>query len=125
MHFIGKTNPADAAKGSLRNDLLQNHARYGVRSVSPSRNGFHLSAGPVEGLVELIRYCSDFSRNREKTTEDFIFGRQLMSSFTDAEIGKICENGLVTYNGKKISVFDLTEEKNNDSALELLKECTL
>jgi nucleoside diphosphate kinase len=121
-NFIGKTNPADAAKGSLRNDLLVNQERYGLKSVSPSNNGFHLSAGPVEGLVELIRYCSDFSTGREKEIDDFLFGRQLLEVFTPHETNKICDNSFVISEGKKISVFDLTEEKNSDVALELLRK---
>jgi hypothetical protein len=121
--FIGKTNPADALPGSLRNDLLANQKKYGLFTVSSGRNGFHLSAGPVEGLVELIRYCSEYSTGRLKNAGDFIFGKLLKQSFTDKEIGMICDNQAVMYNGKKISVFDVTEERNNDDALKLLQAC--
>src|SRR5512133_1571661 len=41
-NFIGKTNPSEAMKSSLRNDLLLNQRKYGLESVSASRNGFHL-----------------------------------------------------------------------------------
>jgi hypothetical protein len=121
-NFIGKTNPAEALSGSLRNELLNHHQTFGLQTVSSSQNGFHLSAGPVEGLVELIRYCSDYSTNRIKTTDDFFFGRTLKGLFSEAEIRQICENQLVTFKGKKISTFDLTEEKNGSTALVLLKE---
>jgi hypothetical protein len=120
--FIGKTNPADALPGSLRNELLQNHLAFGLQSVSASQNGFHLSAGPVEGLVELVRYCSDFSEPKPKTIDDFTFGRELKNHFTAPEIAMICDNHQVEYNGRKTGVFDLTEEKNHNTALELLKE---
>ena len=79
--FIGKTNPADAAPGSLRNELLVNKEKFGLNEVSASQNGFHLSAGPVEGLVELMRYGSDFSADEIKKPADFSFGRQLIESF--------------------------------------------
>jgi len=121
-NFIGKTNPADALLGSLRNELLNQQQAFGLKAVSSSQNGFHLSAGPVEGLVELIRYCSDYSTNTIRTTDDFVFGRKLKVLFSEAEIRQICENHLVTHKGKKISTFDLTEEKNAAVALELLKE---
>jgi hypothetical protein len=121
--FIGKTNPADALPGSLRNELLINQEKYGLESVSASQNGFHLSAGPVEGLVELIRYCSDYSEKRLKSTGDFVFGRQLKQQFSDEEIRMICKNHVVDYQEKRINVFDLTEERNSSTALELLREC--
>jgi hypothetical protein len=123
--FIGKTNPEDAEQGSLRHELLKNRSEFGLDVVNSSRNGFHLSAGPVEGLVELMRYCSDFSSGDIKKPGDFLFGRQLQSRFSDVEIRRICENSNVVYNGSKISVFDLTEEKNADVALQLLSESRL
>jgi hypothetical protein len=121
-NFIGKTNPQDAMTGSLRNELIINREAFGLQSVSASNNGFHLSAGPVEGLVELTRYCSDFSNKNLKTIKDFTFGRLLKSNFSEDEINKICDNRFVTNKGQKTSVFDLTEEKNSDIALGLLKE---
>jgi hypothetical protein len=124
-NFIGKTNPAEAIAGSLRNDLLVNRGKYGLSSVSSSQNGFHLSAGPVEGLIELMRYCSDYSTKKLRNPEDFVFGRELKRLFDDSQIRMICDNQVVTHNGKRINTFDLTEEKNSETALQLLKESTL
>jgi hypothetical protein len=123
--FIGKTNPADAAPGSLRNDLLVNKERFGLNEVSASQNGFHLSAGPVEGLVELMRYGSDFSLGDIKKPSDFSFGKQLLKVFSEEETGIICSNRIVGYKGNKISTYDLTEEKNSGEAISLLKESDL
>ena len=123
--FIGKTNPADAVAGSLRNDLLVNRQAYGLETVSSSRNGFHLSAGPVEGLVELMRYCSDYASGKIKNMSDFVFGRKLIDHFGLLTAQRICDNEIIHYEGKRISVFDLTEEKNNEEAVKLLKEATL
>lgn len=124
-NFIGKTNPVEALPGSLRHDLLVNREQYGLPAVSASQNGFHLSAGPVEGLVELMRYCSDYSTKKVKHPEDFVFGRELKHLFDDSKIRLICDNQTVTHNGKRINTFDLTEEKNSETALQLLQECTL
>jgi hypothetical protein len=121
-HFIGKTNPSDAAQGSLRRELLENKSKFGLDEVNSSKNGFHLSAGPVEGLVELMRYCSDYSSGNMRTHDDFGFGRKLNASFSPMQVTKICANSYVNYNGNRISTFDLTEEKNADDALILLKE---
>ncbi len=123
--FIGKTNPADAMPGSLRNELLVRKETFGLEEVSSSRNGFHLSAGPVEGLVELIRYCSDLSAGTSEKPGSFAFGRQLLSVFPPAEADRICTNPMVNFNNGMVSIFDLTEEKNSDAALALLREALL
>lgn len=119
--FIGKTNPEDAEPGSLRFELLKRKSEFGLDEVSSGKNGFHLSAGPVEGLVELMRYCSDFATGQVKKPGDFLFGRLLLEIFTESEVREICKNRYVIYNGSKISTFDLTEEKNAEDALALLK----
>ena len=121
-NFIGKTNPVDAATGSLRNEILARQKELGLHQVSASRNGFHLSAGPVEGLVELIRYCSNYAVDQVKTPDDFLFGRKLKSVLGSENVLKSMENHLVNHHGNYIRVFDLTEEKNSVEALQLLKE---
>ena len=121
--FIGATNPETADSASLRNTLLKNKDEYGVPEVSQGLNGFHLSAGPVEGLVELVRYNSNFSEaNGTKTYKDFSFGKKLAENFTEAQIQVMLDNGNVSFEGKNVSVFDLTEEKSANESIELLKK---
>lgn len=122
-NFIGKTNPSDAAEGSLRHEILRHREAFGLQAVSSSQNGFHLSAGPVEGLVELIRYCSDYDTGCMADPQAFLFGRQLQEHFTRERIQWICQNNLVEFQGEKIRTFDLTEEKNSLQALQLLMQC--
>ncbi|MBN2613641.1 MAG: hypothetical protein JXB00_18940 [Bacteroidales bacterium] len=121
-NFIGKTNPEDAAKGSIRNELLVNREKFGLETVSSSFNGAHLSAGPVEGLAELIRYNSDYFKGDIKTYKDFSFGLRLSETFSEQSISRMLSNTPVNYQGKTLPVFDLTEEMDSDEALKLLKE---
>ncbi len=123
--FIGKTNPSEAASESLRNRLLVKREEFGLDQVSASLNGFHLSAGPLEGLVELMRYGSDFSSANIKTTDSFIFGKMLSEKFNQSDIQKMCNNEMMVIEGKNIGAFDLTEEKNSDEALILLSSARL
>jgi len=116
--FIGATDPSRAAPGSIRRELLVNQAALGLSDVSPSANGVHLSAGPVEALVELVRYQSDFYDPLEtRTYRDFSFGKQLQAVFPEEIIQRILDNVNLKVNGKTISVFDFTEEKDSDEAL--------
>jgi hypothetical protein len=121
--FIGATNPEAAEAASLRKGLLNNMGEFGIPEVNQGLNGVHLSAGPVEGLVELVRYNSNFSEsNGSKTYNDFSFGKKLAENFSKDEIADILANKNVDHNGKSVSYFDLTEEKSANEALGLLKE---
>lgn len=119
--LIGATVPSDAAKGSIRKELLENKDFYGLEEVSASWNGIHLSAGPIEGLIELMRYNSDFDNNICQTPEDYQLGRNLLKELGTETTAKILRNPVVEYKGKKESVFDLTEEMNTQEAIEALK----
>jgi hypothetical protein len=121
-NFIGATNPANAHEGSVRRELLNNKEKLGLDEVSQGFNGVHLSAGPVEALVELIRYNSNFSdKNKIKKSSSFSFGQSLEAGFSKPSIDKILDNVNVSVNGKSVSIFDITEEKNSDESLALLR----
>ena len=121
-NFIGATNPMDAKEDSLRKLFLDNMSNFGLAEVSQGMNGAHLSAGPVEGLVELIRYNSDFSQpSKIKSPLNFSFGKQLSEHFSKSQIDLILSNPVVFVDDTKISIFDLTEEKDSEEAVELLK----
>ena len=121
--LIGATNPAKAEEGSIRRTLLDNKEAYGLKEVSQGSNGVHLSAGPVEGLVELVRYNSNFTEGGQLlTSENFSYGQKLVENFTENQVKAILSNENVTFEGKTISIFDLTEEKNSDESIAILKK---
>ncbi len=121
--FVGATNPFKAEKGSIRRELLDNKNDLGLPEVSQSANGVHLSAGPVEALVELQRYNSNFADEKKiKSYSEFSFGKLLEENFNAEQIEKITGNINLKINDKSISVFDFTEEKNSDEAIKLLMQ---
>ncbi len=120
--LIGKTNPAEAEKGSVRNELLLKRDSFGLKNISSSWNGVHLSAGPIEALIELMRYNSDFDSAKISTISDFQFGKQLINEFGEEKTLLLLENPSVNFNNKLEPIFDLTEEMNSDTCIELLKK---
>jgi len=122
--FLGATNPNKALTNTIRHDLLLRSKEFGIPEISYAKNGVHLSAGPIEGLVELVRFGSDFSdSNKIKTYADYPLGVELMNHFNSKQINDILDNCIVkTPDGKNMSVFDLTEEKNTDETITLLKQ---
>jgi len=116
--LTGATNPAKAAEGSIRASLLANKDALGLRDVNQGLNGIHLSAGPLEGMVELKRFFSDHGKGRELKWSDLAFGQALLQQGLDPEV--LAGNPDLNINGQNVSAFDLTEEINAREALERL-----
>jgi len=121
--FAGATDPRKAADGSLRRLLMEHKDEFGIPEVSQSFNGIHLSAGPVEALIELHRFDSDHSSPEgESDFKDFAFGKALIRTFGEIPEA-LLNNKTIELDGKSISLFDLTENIDSDEALLLLRKC--
>lgn len=118
--FAGATIPDKAKDGSLRHTLLERKEEFGIPEVAQSYNGIHLSAGPIEALVELKRFDSDFSDPSNHTEyTDFSFGKELMSLFGEIP-QQLLQNAKIEIDGRRVSIFDLTEDTDSDKVLSLL-----
>ena len=73
-------------------------------------------------MIELSRYNSNFSTAQNKKFTDYSFGKQLQANFTPAQVETVLANGNVDVNGKATSIFDLTEEKDSDESIAILKK---
>jgi len=124
--LAGVTDPSAALPGSVRNQFLVNKAALGLKDVDKGSNGIHLSAGPLEGLVELQRFFSDHDSKKHIPYGSFAFGAYLKSKgASDETISKFASNPDFIKDGKKVSLFDLTEEKSFDAAADLLLSAKL
>lgn len=120
--FLGATDPAHARAGSLRRVLYERREEWGMDLLRGGMNGIHLSAGPLEGLVELRRFGSGPSTSEGvRSITDFSFGERLTKYFTPARIEWMLGNPDVQWDGKRMSLFDLTEELDPGEAVERLK----
>jgi nucleoside diphosphate kinase len=123
-HFIGATNPLKAEEGSLRRLLLEQKAALGLPEVSQSFNGVHLSAGPVEALVERLRFESDYDSGCMIEPGSLPFGQQLVKALGHVP-DALLSNEIVTWEGHHTSIFDLTEEMDSTKAIEVLSTLRL
>jgi len=121
-NLCGTTNPVTAVEGSIRAAYLKNKEATGMVSVSLSSNGCHMSAGPLEGLVELQRFFSDRDEGKIADLTSFTFGSLLQSKGLSVEqINKLAGNPNVAVGEKSESVFDMTEEKDSVESADILK----
>jgi len=118
--LCGATDPTAAEAGSIRNELLKNKEKCGLVDVNKGSNGVHMSAGPLEGMVELQRFFS--SADARLSFSSLSFGAALAAQgLSEEQIIALAANPDVAHDGKNISVFDLTEEMNAGEAAPLLK----
>lgn len=55
-----------------------------------------------------------------RSISDFSFGKMLLNSLNAQQLEAVTSNSNIPVDGKSVSVFDLTEEKDSDEAIELL-----
>jgi len=82
-----------------------------------------MSAGPLEGMVEIQRFFSDHTSGKQVGFKETGFGALLASKgVSEDHIKQFAGNPNAEANGKKASVFDLTEEKNAVEAVDILSK---
>jgi len=118
----GATDPKAAEAGSIRNLFLLNREALGLGDVDKGTNGVHMSAGPLEGMVELRRFFTDHEAGSHKISfADLAFGSLLLHSGVKPErVAQLAENPDLALAGKSVSAFDATEEKDAVESAKLL-----
>lgn len=109
--MTGATNPLKADPASIRGQLLARQQELGMEDVSQGANGIHLSAGPLEGMVELTRFFSDEESGRKLESSGTAFGTLLANEGLSAKtIESFADNPSALLDGKPVTSFDMTEE---------------
>ena len=121
--MVGATDPTQAPAGALRAQLLADKDSLGIPNVSKGLNGIHLSAGPLEGMVEVVRFTSNLSSGSKIATSATNFGSAWTQSGGSAsDLAKLADNEILSVGGKTISAFDATELMDMAPAISTLKE---
>jgi hypothetical protein len=115
--LTGATNPARAKEGSIRALLLRNAATIGLPEVSSGKNGVHVSAGPVEAMVEIRRFCSDLDRGQAVHLRDTTFGSVLARDDQQGRLEFYASNPSTVAAAGVQPLFDVTEEMDAWTAL--------
>lgn len=116
--LIGTTDPAKADGGSIRGALFADPAGFGLATVSYNFNGAHMSAGPLEALVELARFFGG-------TVSGYSFAEALSAAAVSADgIAALADNPTLEAAGERGSAFDLTEGVDAGPAAALLAGAT-
>ncbi|BDT94145.1 hypothetical protein IFM12275_41210 [Nocardia sputorum] len=118
-HMTGATNPENSEPGSLRGTLLRRQDEFGIPEFNTGMNGIHVSAGPIEGIIELVRY---FGASDNATYADTKLGRAILEEgLGEATLRQFEDNVTIDVDGTPTPIFDATEELDTDQALEFLR----
>lgn len=116
---VGATDPRKANPGSFRRTILDRADELGLADVGQNANGLHLSAGPLEGMVEVCRFVLGEAAGTAASST--CFGALLHENgLSDVAIDSLAGNPNVHSEGRDVSVFDLTEELNSTAAAKVL-----
>ncbi len=121
--MLGATKPASANQGSMRRVFLERHAELGIKTISSGFNAVHFSAGPLEGMVETMRYFNDYANQRPVELSMTSFGQLLLDQGVErSDIEWLMTNPPLSVSGAQVPAFDLTEEIQPIDAVRQLKE---
>jgi len=114
---IGATNPKEAAEGSLRNTVLVNWSSLALESEpNMGDNGIHASASPFEGLAEKANWLGH-------SLQDDLLGSALVKAGVSLDtIQEWTTDPVVSFDGKKQSLFDLLEDVDVQPCIEKAKK---
>ena len=118
---VGATDPSKALPSSLRARLYREWKELGMREQPTLQNNcVHASAGPFEAIQERITWI-DMELSKDP------FARVLTGAGVPVDwISRCCANEVITVNGKTGPAFDLFEDADSstvvDLAIELLKQ---
>jgi hypothetical protein len=122
QEMTGSTDPRRALPGSIRGLLYARQAELGLDGISSLRNGVHVSAGPVEGMAELVRYFTNWDDAKTIAMADTCFGAAAVAEVGEAAASQAASNPIVVHRQKAEPLFDLTEETDPPEALAVLAE---
>eukprot|EP00996_Jenningsia_fusiforme_P000881 NODE_17_length_4595_cov_21.435988_g14_i0.p1 GENE.NODE_17_length_4595_cov_21.435988_g14_i0~~NODE_17_length_4595_cov_21.435988_g14_i0.p1 ORF type:complete len:1383 (+),score=251.24 NODE_17_length_4595_cov_21.435988_g14_i0:62-4210(+) len=119
--ICGATNPFKAAEGSIRSTLLKEKERLKLAHVTQAHNCVHMSAGPLEGMVEVLRFFQ--SGAEPMLPSQTVFGKLLEESeITSDVITQLASNPqLPKEGGGTVSAFDATEEMDARDSVEVFR----
>jgi hypothetical protein len=117
--LVGATFPEKAAPGSIRGTLYANPAKYGFSEVGIGNNGVHLSAGPYEGVFEILNFLGSLTNFNAVEQPPLLIRKLEAAGLSSVQAMAVTTNPQVQANGKQTDLYGATEDVNSDEAVAL------
>jgi hypothetical protein len=116
--MVGNTFPEKASPASLRGSFYTEPACFGLKKVDISVNGVHLSAGPFEGLFEILNFFGTLHKINEESPLPLVAEHMVARGLSVEAALKVTANPPLTLNGKHSDLFSATEDLDTDAAVD-------
>lgn len=120
--MVGATFPEKAVPHSIRGTLYANAADYGMRTVSIANNGVHLSAGPFEGMFEIMNFFGQILDLDVAKQPPLLLKRMLAAGLSMEDALKAMDNPVVSESPKLTDLFTATEDVDTEAAVALWQQ---
>lgn len=119
---VGNSFPEKSTEGSIRQLLYRNYKKWGLKRIDVSRTGVHFPSGPFEALYEINNLFSivrGFDYNLNSTKLAVMLRNK---GYGRCHIEKFMENPKITINNMDYSLFEITENIDTDTSIDILKK---
>ena len=117
--MVGNTYPEKATPASIRGSIYAEPPKYGLSQVDISNNGVHLSAGPFEGVFELVNFFGGLYEREKDRMVPLLIRRLIAKGMSEEKALKVAQNPQVKVNGKQTDLFSVSEDLDTEQAVEL------
>ena len=116
--MVGNTFPEKASPDSLRGSFYANPALYGLEKVDISMNGVHLSAGPFEGVFEVLNFFGSLRARDAAQILPLLTARLTTHGLSAESALKVTKNPPVKVGEKSTDLFSATEDMDTNEAID-------
>lgn len=113
---IGATDPSRAVAGSIRGDLLNSAADFGL-AMSARDNVIHASASPFEAFAERAIWLPAFSPDRDPLVKALAGSGMRVAGLS----ALVARNPVIAANGKTASLIDHLEDLDTTEAATFIR----
>ncbi len=119
--MVGATFPEKADPNSIRGILYREAKEYGFQSVSIANNCVHLSAGPFEGMFEVVNFFSNIAKMDLKEQKPLLLKELVAAGVSYEDAVKALDNPKLENAGKPTDLFSATENMDTEDAVNFYK----
>lgn len=120
--MIGTTFPEKAVPDSIRGILYREIKDYGFPVISVAINGVHLSAGPFEGMAEIVNFFGKIANLDIAVQPPLLLKMMVQASIPQMIAVKALDNPQINYNGRSTDLFTSTEDMDSQPAISVFKD---
>jgi hypothetical protein len=120
--MVGATFPEKAVSESIRGILFARPHDFGLETVSIANNGVHLSAGPFEGVFEVVNFFGKILGVDPEKTPSLAIKKMVQAGIEMGQALTVLKNPILRTPEKLVDLFTATEDMDSEAAIETFQQ---